>query len=570
MRYLVLATDYDGTIAAHGAVSASTVEALERARASGRKLVLVTGRELEDLFSVFPQYALFDRIVAENGALLYRPDTREEKLLGERPPAELVEQLRARGVDPLSVGRVIVATREPNEHAVLEAIRALGLEQQVIFNKGAVMVLPSGINKATGLSAALAELRLSAHNTVAVGDAENDHALLSHAELGVAVANALPMLKERADWVTSGARGAGVEELIQELVEDDLRRFEARLTRAELQLGTRSDGAPLTVHTYGRRLLVCGTSGSGKSTLTTSFLEQLVEAKYQFCLIDPEGDYGTMDGAVVVGNEQQPPSADEVLDLLTTNENSVIVNLLGIKLEERPQFFTALFARLGEYRARFGRPHWIIVDEAHHMIPQGEVALPEFVAHPPSGLLMITVHPEHVATSVLESVDTLMVVGQEPAETLAGFARARGVEPPAVGRQPLATGQALYWQPGLPGELVPFQVAPPRVERRRHNRKYAAGVLGEDKSFYFRGPRERLNLRAQNLSLFTQLADGVDDETWLYHLGKGDYSRWLRESIKNDALAREVETIEREGKKDARASRERVRSAIERVYTLPA
>src|SRR5690606_37875970 len=145
---------------------------------------------------------------------------------------------------------------------------------------------------------------------------------------------------------------------------------------------------------------------------------QLGSAKYQFCLIDPEGDYGTMDGAVVVGNEQQPPSPDEVLDLLTTNENSVIVNLLGVKLEERPALFTALFARLTEYRARFGRPHWIIVDEAHHMIPQGEVALPEFVANPPSGLLMITVHPEHVARSVLESVDTLLVVGQQPAETI--------------------------------------------------------------------------------------------------------------------------------------------------------
>src|SRR5262245_54271221 len=205
MRFLVLASDYDGTLAAHGAVSASTIAALERLRASGRKLVLVTGRELEDLFSVFPQYALFDRIVAENGALLYRPETREEKLLGEPPPAALLERLRARGVDPLAVGRVIVATREPNEHAVLESIHELGLQHQMIFNKGAVMVLPAGVNKATGLRAALAELSVSAHNAVGVGDAENDHALLAECELGVAVANALPTLKERADFVTNGA-----------------------------------------------------------------------------------------------------------------------------------------------------------------------------------------------------------------------------------------------------------------------------------------------------------------------------------------------------------------------------
>jgi hydroxymethylpyrimidine pyrophosphatase-like HAD family hydrolase len=568
MRYLVLATDYDGTIAAHGTVAASTISALERARASGRKLVLVTGRELEDLFGVFPEYAMFDRIVAENGALLYRPDTREEKRLGEQPPPALVEQLKARGV-PFSVGRVILATREPNEHAVLECIHALGLEHQMIFNKGAVMVLPAGVNKATGLRVALAELSLSPHNTVAVGDAENDHALLAECELGVAVANALPMLKERADWVTQGARGAGVEELIAELVESDLRRFAHRLTRADIPVGKLADGTPLTVHAHGQRLLVCGTSGSGKSTLTTAFLEQLGEKKYQFCLIDPEGDYDSLPGAVVVGNEQQAPRGDEVLELLTTNENSVIVNLLGIKLEERPAFFIELFARLSEYRARFGRPHWIIVDEAHHMLPQGEVKLPEFVAHPPSGLLLITVHPEHVARSVLTSVDSLFVVGSEPAQTIAGFASARELAVPAVAHEALSPGHALFFHPER-GEVRAFEVAAPSGERRRHHRKYAAGTLGEDKSFYFRGPRQKLNLRAQNLGLFMQLADGVDDETWLHHLRQHDYSSWLREAIKNDDLASEVENIESESDRDAKKSRERVRSAIERVYTLPA
>jgi hydroxymethylpyrimidine pyrophosphatase-like HAD family hydrolase len=567
MRYLVLATDYDGTLATRGTVAASTIEALERARSSGRKLVLVTGRDLEDLFRVFPSYSLFDRIVAENGAVLYRPEEREERLLGEPPPATLIDRLRAQGVEPLSQGRVILATREPNEHAVLTCIRALGLELQLIFNKGAVMVLPAGVNKATGLRAALNELALSAHNAVAVGDAENDHALLAECELGVAVANALPMLKERADWVTNGARGAGVEELIDELVSSDLRRFEPKLTRAQLRLGTRADGAPLTVHAYGRRLLLCGTSGSGKSTLTSALLEQLCEKNYQFCLIDPEGDYHALPGAVVVGNEQQAPSADQVLELLTTHETRVIVNLLGIKLVERPAFFTELFARLTEYRARFGRPHWIIVDEAHHMLPEGDVALPEFVAHPPSGLLLVTVHPEHVARAMLESIDGLIVIGREPARAMEAFAAARALPAP-VSLEPLAPGQALYFQPGE-RELVRFTAEAPSAERRRHQRKYAAGNLGEDKSFYFRGAHGMLNLRAQNLALFTQLAEGVDDETWLHHLRQRDYSRWLREAIKNEDLARDVEAIESESSPNARETRARVRSAIDRIYTLP-
>jgi HAD superfamily hydrolase (TIGR01484 family) len=224
MRYQVLASDYDGTIAHDGAVDAATLDALARLRASGRVLVLVTGRELDQLIDVFPELPLFDSVVAENGALLYRPATRKERLLGEAPPAKFVELLRERGVTGISVGRSIVATWEPHERTVLDAIRDLGLELQVIFNKGAVMVLPAGVNKATGLRAALKELNLSEASAVGVGDAENDHAFLKVCGCAVAVANALPSLKEEADIVTRGERGAGVVELIDEILADDLAR----------------------------------------------------------------------------------------------------------------------------------------------------------------------------------------------------------------------------------------------------------------------------------------------------------------------------------------------------------
>ena len=229
MRYMALACDYDGTLALDGQVNEETVAALERVRDSGRKLLLVTGRELDDLLKVFPHAYLFDRIVAENGALLSVPATGIERPLGERPPEEFVQALRARDVSPISVGRVIVATWHPHENTVLETIRDLGLELQIIFNKGAVMVLPSGVNKATGLSAALEELGLSPHNVVGIGDAENDHAFLSLCECAVAVANALPMLQERADWVTQREHGGGVIECINQLLASDLRELEPQL-----------------------------------------------------------------------------------------------------------------------------------------------------------------------------------------------------------------------------------------------------------------------------------------------------------------------------------------------------
>jgi hypothetical protein len=222
MRYLALATDYDGTLASDGRVHEATLAALERLRESGRRLILVTGRHLEDLLETFPQVNLCDHVVVENGALLYQPATRQEKALGDRPPEKFIIALQERGVDPLAVGRVIVATWHPHETTVLEVIRDLGLELQVILNKGAVMILPSGLNKATGLKAALDELGLSPRNTVGVGDAENDRAFLDLCKCSVAVANALPMLKEQVDLVTRGERGAGVTELIDQIIASDL------------------------------------------------------------------------------------------------------------------------------------------------------------------------------------------------------------------------------------------------------------------------------------------------------------------------------------------------------------
>src|SRR4051812_33193017 len=196
MQYQALACDYDGTIAWHGKVDDDTIAALEKVCESGRKLILVTGRDLDDLARVFPRQDIFHRIVAENGAVLYRPATHEEVLLADPPPKEFSERLIARGAERVSVGRVIVATWEPYETTALEVIREMGLELQIIFNKGAVMILPSGMNKAVGLKRALTELGLLPQNVVGVGDAENDHAFLSMSGCSVAVGNALDMLKK--------------------------------------------------------------------------------------------------------------------------------------------------------------------------------------------------------------------------------------------------------------------------------------------------------------------------------------------------------------------------------------
>lgn len=220
MRFQAIASDYDGTLARDGQVERDTLAGLERARASGRKLILATGRELPSLRLVFTSLHLFDRIVAENGALLHDPVTGEEQLLCPAVSGELVANLQRQGV-PLSVGKCILATVRPHDADVLRAIRELNLSMQIIFNNESVMVLPRGINKSTGLSAVLSELGLSSYSVVGIGDAENDHDFLSLCGCSVAVANAIPTLKQRADVVTNGSYGAGVVEIINRLIDTD-------------------------------------------------------------------------------------------------------------------------------------------------------------------------------------------------------------------------------------------------------------------------------------------------------------------------------------------------------------
>jgi HAD superfamily hydrolase (TIGR01484 family) len=218
----VLATDYDGTLAEEGGVAYPTIEALESLRRSGRRILLVTGRELPQLLEVFDRTDLFDWVVAENGALLYHPATHTKRLLSEPVPHALVAELRRRGVEPISTGDAIVATWRPQENAVREAIRELGLELRITVNKNAVMVLPIGVDKASGMEVALQEMKLSWTNVVGIGDAENDLAFLCKCRCPAAVANALASVKAKADFTTRGARGDGVVELIQQMLSGEL------------------------------------------------------------------------------------------------------------------------------------------------------------------------------------------------------------------------------------------------------------------------------------------------------------------------------------------------------------
>jgi HAD superfamily hydrolase (TIGR01484 family) len=572
MRYLVLACDYDGTLAHHGKVDPGTVAGLDRLLASGRRLLLVTGRQLPDLVEIFPELDRFELVVAENGAVLFDPETGETELAGEPPPPAFTELLARRGVEPLSVGRVIVATWEPHEAAVLEAIRELGLELHVSFNKGAVMVLPAEVNKASGLQLALARMGLSPHNVVGVGDAENDHAFLAHCERAAVVQNALPALKERADIVLAGDHGAGVVELIDGLVESDLAGQGKE--RNGVHLGTKLDGTELVMPPYGRNFLVTGSSGSGKSETSRVMLERLTHARYQVLVVDPEGDYEGFTSATVIGDAEHAPSAEEVIALLAQPERSVIVNLLALPLSARPKFFASLAPRLASIKASTGRPHWLLVDEAHHVLapcticatlsnPPREPSLKELAG----ATLLVTVDPRVVSLSVLGQIETVIATGDDAMSALSSFARLVGRDTPSAPRDELGRGRAALWALDEP-RLEVVRIAHPEGPHRRHRRKYAQGELGPDKSFYFLDAAGARTLRAQNLEEFVKLAERIDDATWLFHLRSGDYARWLREDIKDEALALAVETLQRDQSLPAGASRSLLGRLIAKRYAI--
>lgn len=567
MRYLALVTDYDGTIAIDGKMADVAVKSIERLRMSGRHAILVTGRRLDDLLATLRHVHLFDYVVAENGAVVYEPRTRRETLLANPLPLEFIQRLKALGI-PLEIGRVVVGTWLPHHNAVLQAIQETGFELHVIFNRAAVMVLPTGVNKATGMEYALRKLGLSRHEAVGIGDGENDHSFLARCECAVAVANAAPAIRKLAAFVTKREAGQGVAELIDELVADDLSRTYGRLVNNLITIGTRSDGTAVTVAPYGQNILIAGPSGSGKSTMTAAVIERLMERTYQLCIVDPEGDYGTLPEVFTIGNQRHAVTVTEVLAFLEDAKVNINVNLLGIPLADRPLFFAQLLPNLQAMRTRTGRPHWIVLDEAHHMIPAEWSHLDKLLPHRLGEMVLVTVHPNHLAPMALSLVDIAIAVGRSPRDTLKQVADALGRTlewPEGLSHQ---RGKVVVWFPHRGEPPFSMIAAPGRAERLRHRRKYAEGDMRYH-SFYFRGPRSHQNLKAQNLIVFSQIADGVDEETWLFHLRRGDYSRWFRNAIKDKYLADQAERIEQRQDLHPAETRQLIRSLIDARYTLP-
>jgi HAD superfamily hydrolase (TIGR01484 family) len=546
--FRALAFDYDGTLAAGGTPPArKVVEALRRMRSDGRRVVLATGRILAELHELFPKAAdLFDLIVAENGAVLASGD--RVRTLAPPVGVELDRALVERGI-AFRRGQAIVATSGEHDASLLAEIRRCGLDCQLARNRGELMVVPAGVSKGIGLREGLAQLGISPHSVLAVGDAENDLSLLEVCELGVAVADAVPSLKARADVVLRAPDGAGVLGLLDGPLLGGTMRIEP--SRWHVALGQGPTGDPVRLPASQIDLLIAGGSGSGKSFAAGLIAEQLLELGYTLCVIDPEGDHGPLahlPGVVSFGGAERLPEPEQLVRILQQSLRSAVVDLSLAPAEIRQAWLDRALPLLERGRAETGVPHWVVIDEAHG--PLGGPRCAEEVATGLKGHCMVTYQPEQIAKGALADLDfALFVAGEHGVEEEVVEAVCEQTAMPCEALEPhlddVEFGEALLVRVGPQPDVRRLALGPRWVRHVRHWHKYVSARLPPERRFYFRSGQGATGAEAGNLEELHRELRRAAVDTLRHHALRGDLSRWLDEVIRDELLASAFRTVER-------------------------
>ncbi len=546
-----IAVDYDGTLTQGSTPDERAVAALSRARAraSSIKLILVTGRTMAELVRVFPSApSLFDAIVAENGLVLHLANA-DTRLLAPPLPATLEEALRRRNVF-VSRGDVLFATEAQHDAAVLEAIGELGLDCQIVRNRSALMILPAGKSKGTGLGEALGELGVSLHNVIGVGDAENDHALLEACEIGVAVSNAIPSLKAHADIVLEARAGEGVAKLVDSIVEGTFRKIVPN--RWRVTIGTKADGTQVDLPASGINVLIAGGSGAGKSFLAGLLAERLLQLGYSLCVLDPEGDHtqlGELRGTVTLGGLDGVPPPSQLGRLLQRRFGGAIVNLSLLRSDERVEYTHAAIAELEARREATGLPHWVFLDEAHAALGETSDATVASGLTRGKGYCLVTYHPIELLPEALAALDVVFLLPQS-VEIARGLLSQTCLADAGIS---MALLEPTLRELGR-GEAVMIDLRTKRTEllqlgRRRsphvrHKHKYVHAFLPPRHHFYFRDERGPTGRYAANLEDFHRELQLASDAVLAHHARAHDFSRWIGHVLQDPVLALDVRTEE--------------------------
>jgi hydroxymethylpyrimidine pyrophosphatase-like HAD family hydrolase len=548
-RYFhAVAIDYDGTLTTSGRPSPDVLSAVAERRADGQRVVLVTGRILAELRSVFPGADdHFDAIVGENGAVAARAG--RDRLLAAPVPAELDVALAARGVR-FQRGEVLLACGRADEPAVLAAVRELGLECQLIANRDALMVLPAGVTKGSGLAEALADLGISPHNAAAVGDAENDHSLLSAAELAVAVGNAVASIKADADIVLGQPDGCAVTSFLRGPVLAGRERVHPR--RWQVELGTTAAGMPVSIPASQLNVLVTGNPQRGKSYVAGLIAERLIGLGYCVVVFDPEGDHvglGALRGVHVAGDGGHLPTPAELAVLVRHLFTSVVVDLSGIPAGGGPGYVKAAQHELEALRAACGLPHWIVIDEAQVPLARDGSAA-TFFEPAAGGHCLVTHRTEDLRPEALLAVDVVIALpGSGGDGQIAGLLAAAGGLPngtaAALARQ-AGPGQAVLVDRSRPNAATVFAVGQRQTSHMRHWHKYSAGRIRPDRRFYFRRDWDTATgVTAGSIAELEHVLRACDEEVIRHHCRHADLSRWIADVLGDPPLAAAVDEVEK-------------------------
>lgn len=561
--FRAVALDFDGTLAHDGIVAPDVLRVIDRVRHAGVCVILVSGRILAELENVFPEVRNhFDALVLENGGVLIVKGGEPRNLATPCDP-ELAERLRQQGA-PVRSGAVLLASRMSHQQEAFDAIGQMAHDYVIVPNRAEMMILPAGVNKASGVHAALEALALSEHNTVAIGDAENDQDFLDACELAVAVQNAVPGLKADADLVLREENGAGVALFLEgEMLAHD---FRMPSPRRRLELGQYLDGSSAWLTTSQANILVTGRSMSGKSYVAGLIAEKLIEQGYSVCLVDPEGDYmalGQLRTATRVGGAWPLPEMADYEALFEASTASAIVDVSLLSRAQQTKYVAALQRELATQRCRHGRPQWIIVDEAHYL-PLGEGP-----SYPANGFCLVTYDVDGLPSWIWTTLDAVIALSSgEPSpdrpDALCVVERQLGVELlPALNETP--TPEALVLHRSAEFVPKPILLAQRSLRHVRHWHKYMRADLPDEEWFYFDWGLSDQAV-ARNVEQFHELLWQCPSEAIRMHAVRHQFSEWFRQIIRDPEIAEHLCTIEHGAHDDATESTiDEVRRNLARV-----
>ncbi len=548
MKFSVLALDYDGTIARDGVLDPDVKSAIVEARARGIVVIIVTGRILSDLKQVAGDLGFVDAVVAENGAVLAFP-SRLTWPIGHPPPQVFLDELRRRGVE-FKAGQCVVEATAASAPQILEVIRNLELPLVLLFNRSRLMVLPQAISKGTGLRVALNAFRLSVHNAIAIGDAENDHDLLSACEIAVAVSWGSAALKKEADEIINGDGPPAVAAYIKRAAQE-MKLPLGQFARHRTLVGTVEDGHPLAFAIDGRNVLIVGDPQSGKSWASGLACEQMILQGYCLCVIDPEGDYGTLEslpGVVVLGGTDQPPEIPDVARALRHFDLSVVVDLSRILYEDKVRYLKTLLPMLAALRRTTGLPHRIVVDEAHYFLHEPNVQ--QLLDFDLNAYSLVTYRPSDLHPDLRKDIQVVFakrLTRPQEVQTLLTMVKNKGVEQEWTNTLATLADDEAVLLPGIEeaeGKLLRFKLLPRLTPHVRHKTKYLDVQLAAGQEFVFTDNGRAVGPPARSLKQFVLSLPNISAASLDGHTRRGDFSRWIADVFHDQRLASDVRKVE--------------------------